>query len=149
MATLEGFSLTSSYILRPISLNFKMTFVREYNPSPFLLIPFFLFFAHCSLFFLITVVKSCFFLGLLAILPLSINILLIVDECAFTTAAEKSLLRSTLVFLGSLTLFLIIIWSSRAVVFLFLLHLPCRWIVTSSLSFSPPNSPVNRGFGYS
>ena len=92
------------------------------------------FFAHCSLFFFIIGVKSCFFLGLLAILPLSINLLLIVEESTFTPAADKSLLRSTLVFLGFLTLFLIIIWSSRAVVFLFLPHLPRRLTVTSSLS---------------
>jgi len=44
MATLEWFSLASSYVLRPISINFKMTFVREYNLSPLLLIPFFIFF---------------------------------------------------------------------------------------------------------
>ena len=51
------------------------------------------FFAHCSPFFFITVVKSCFFLGLLAILPLSINLLLMVDECTFTPAADKSFLK--------------------------------------------------------
>ena len=56
-----------------------------------------------------------------------------VDESIFTPAANKSFLRSTLVFLESLMLSLIIIWSSRAVVFLFLPHLPRRLIVTSLL----------------
>ena len=75
-------------------------------------------------------------MGFLAILPEARSLLRMIERSTSTPDVAKSLCNSLLVFQGLLMLFLIIILLSWDVVFLFLPHLPPRWMLI------PPSSSV-------
>jgi len=122
---------TFSSVPRSITKHFKVRFIGEYNSFPQFCTTIFIFLAQWSRFFITAGVNNCFFLGFLAILTPVRNLFRIVDGSSIIPDTARSLCNSLLVFQKALTVFLIIMLTTLAVVFLFLPHLPRRWMLTS------------------